>query len=75
MFLNARCCAVESLCSQLQKARIQAHKKLDLYKGLCKMNGQERVTEWLSMSTEPVIDAKGEVHSVYRMKEGKGMLD
>ncbi|THU94665.1 hypothetical protein K435DRAFT_667945 [Dendrothele bispora CBS 962.96] len=62
-----------SLYRQLTNARSQARRKVDFYKGQCKLNGQARVEKWLKMSVLPT--RKGDhVESVYRLKEDKELV-
>jgi hypothetical protein len=59
---------------QLREARTTAAIKIELFMGLCHLNGLERVTAWELMPTTP-CKINGEWHSVYRNMKSQGELN
>ncbi|KAL0564209.1 hypothetical protein V5O48_017844 [Marasmius crinis-equi] len=58
-----------SLYKKLTNARATLPKKIDYFIRLSVDAGQQRVSEWEKLSTEPSFDSKGEIKSVYRFDQ------
>ncbi|KAK7024355.1 hypothetical protein VNI00_016409 [Paramarasmius palmivorus] len=54
----------------LTNAKAMAARKVKMFMGISKLNGQKRVEVWEKLSTEPHFEG-GHIRSVYRMKEDK----